>query len=211
MQPVRVIVVDDQEIVRAGVSSLLCKSVDIHLVGTAANGEDALDLMALLQPDVAVVDYSLPRMTGVEVCEEASERFPDTAVVILTDESNDDVVRRSIEAGARAYLYKDVEGNELNRAVHAVANGETVLDTKVAGRVARWAYRGVNRARGVRLSSQETKVLRLVAEGESTAGIAKLLCLSENTVKTYVRRLLDKLECHSRTEAAAIAAKRGLL
>lgn len=211
MGPVRVVVVDDHEIVRAGLSALLGREPDINLVGVAADGEEGVNLIGDLRPEVAVVDYSLPRMSGVEVCEEIVRRFPETSVVVLTTYLNDEVILRSVEAGAHAFVYKDVDATELRRAIHAVTRGETVLDPKVAGRVVRWANRRRAGGRDGVLSLQETEVLRLVSRGGTNKDIAEAMHVSENTVKTYLRRVMEKLDCHSRTEAAAIAARRGLL
>lgn len=210
MQPVRVVVIDDHEIVRAGLLALLGRDGDVHLVGSAATGEEGIELIAEMKPEVAVVDYALPRMSGVEVCEEVVRRFPETAVVILTTYLNDEIILRSVEAGAQAYVYKDVEATELKRAIRAVVKGETVLDPKVAGRVIKWVNRRKAAGQDL-LSMQETEVLRHVTRGETNKAIADALHVSENTIKTYLRRIMDKLHCHSRSEAAAIAARRGLL
>lgn len=211
MPQVRVVVVDDHEIVRAGVSALLGREPDIHVVGTAATGEEGLDVIALLKPDVAVVDYSLPRMSGIEVCEAVVERHPDTAVVMLTAFAEDTVVLNAVEAGAQAYVQKDIDGRELKRAIRAVARGEAVFDPKVTARVLRWAHRRSTGYTDGALSVREVEALRHVANGATNKDIADSMHVSENTVKTYLRRALEKLNCHSRSEAAATAAKRGLL
>ncbi len=189
---------------------MLGKDGDIQLVGSASNGEDGLDLVVRTKPDVAVVDYSLPEMSGIEVCERIVATMPTTAVVVLTTYLNDEVILKSVEAGAQAYVYKDVEALELKKAIRAVTKGETVLDPKVAGRVVNWA----NRRKALNaqsLSLQETEVLRCVTRGLTNTAISEHLKVSENTVKTYLRRIMEKLDCHSRSEAAAIAARKGLL
>jgi two-component system response regulator DevR len=211
MTAVRVVVVDDHEIVRAGLTSLLSREPDIHLVGVAPDAEEGMVMIADEHPDVAVVDYSLPRMSGVELCEQIVSRFPETAVVVLTSYLNDDVILRSVEAGAQAFVYKDVDAGELKKAIRAVTRGETVLDPKVAGRVMKWANRSKRGRRDGGLSLQETEVLRHVTLGATNKDIAERMNVSENTIKTYLRRVMEKLDCHSRSEAAAIAAKRGLL
>jgi two-component system, NarL family, response regulator DevR len=211
MPPVRVVVIDDHEIVRAGLSALLGREPDIHVVATASNGEDGLNVIAELQPDVAVIDYSLPRMSGVEVCQAVVAQHPSTAVVILTGFTSDDVVLKSLEAGARGYVFKDVEGQELKRAIRSVARGEVAFDPKVTARVLQWAHRrSVGYGNGA-LSIREIEALRLVANGATNKDIADVMHVSENTVKTYLRRALEKLDCHSRSEAAVVAARRGLL
>lgn len=210
MRPVRVVVIDDHEIVRAGINALLGRDGDIQLVGSAATGEEGIDLIVETEPDVAVVDYSLPQMSGIEVCERVVRTMPKTAVIVLTTYLNDEVILKSVEAGAQAYVYKDVDATELKRAIRAVTKGETVLDPKVAGRVVNWANKRRSKASDA-LSVQETEVLRLVTRGMTNCTIADALNVSENTVKTYLRRIMDKLDCHSRSEAAAIAARKGLL
>jgi DNA-binding NarL/FixJ family response regulator len=211
MNTVRVVVVDDHEIVRAGLTTLLSREPDIHLVGVAPDAEEGIDMIADVHPDVAVVDYSLPRMNGVELCEQIVARFPETAVVLLTTYLNDDVILRSVEAGAQAFVYKDVDATGLKKAIRAVTRGETILDPKVAGRVMLWANRRKHGRREGGLSLQETEVLRHVTAGATNKQIADEMNVSENTIKTYLRRVMEKLDCHSRSEAAAIAAKRGLL
>lgn len=211
MAPVRVVVVDDHEIVRTGLSALLSREPDVHVVGSAATGEEGLRVIAEFQPDVAVVDYSLPRMSGVEVCEEVVRRYPDTAVVILTAFAQDEVVLKAIEAGAKGYVYKDIEARDLKRAIRSIAKGDAVFDPKVTARVLRWAHRRSTGYGDNTLSLREVEALRLVATGATNRDIADSMHLSENTVKTYLRRALEKLNCHSRSEAAVLAARRGLL
>lgn len=206
----RVVVVDDHELVRAGVTALISRQPDIEVVGEAASGEEALAMVARLRPDIAVVDHSLGAMTGVEVCRRLAETQPEVAVIILTATLDDTVVRAALAAGARAYVYKDVEAAGLVRALRAVARGEAVLDPKVAGRVARWAGRRRDAVDGS-LTTRELEVLRLVASGATNRAIADTLHLSENTVRTYLRRIMTKLDCHTRSEAVAAAAGQGLL
>ena len=211
MSQVRVVVVDDHEIVRAGLAALLGREPDIHIVGTAADGHHGLQVVTDLRPDVAVIDYSLPRMSGVELCERICREAPNTNVIVLTAFTHDDVILKSLEAGAKAYVCKDVDGHELQRAIRAVAAGGSVLDPRVTSRVMGWAHRR-NRGYGDdTLSLREIEVLRLVARGGTNRDIAETMHVSENTVKTYLRRALEKLNCHTRSEAAATAARRGLL
>lgn len=211
MQPVRVVVVDDHELIRSGLSALLAREPDLHVVGSAGSGEEGIGVIAELKPDVAVVDYSLPRMSGVELCEHVTEQHPDTAVVILTGYMHDEVVVHAIEAGARGYVYKDVEGRDLTRAIRAVARGEAVFDSKATARVLHWAHRRSTGPGDGVLSLREIEALRHVANGATNKEVADLMHVSENTVKTYLRRASEKLDCHNRSEAAVVAARRGLL
>jgi len=208
--PIRVVVVDDHEIVRVGVRSLLDREHDINVVGTAASGERGFELIGTLRSDVAVLDYNLPGMSGVELCSEIVRRWPDIHVVILTTFLDDNVIRNSIDAGAKAYVYKDVEGRDLKRAVRSVAAGDPVIDGRAAARVLRLARTGSS-GDTVALSGREVDILRLVSRGLTNRAIGDELGISINTVKTCLARALNKLGCHTRTAAAAVAAKRGLL
>lgn len=212
MRPVRVVLVDDHEIVRAGLSTLLARESDIEVVGTAATGEAGLVLVRDLLPDILVVDYRMPGISGVEVCERVMAEHDGVSVILLTTYLDDEVVLRSIQAGARAYVYKDVEAAELIRAVRAVAAGKAVLDPDVTARVIEWVSqrRRFSPEEQV-LSGREVDVLRLVARGTSNTAIAAELNIAQSTVKTYLSRVMEKLSCRTRSEAAAIAAKRGLL
>ena len=210
MHPVEVVVVDDHELVRTGLSALLSQQAGIRFLGSAKTGEEGLDLIAELRPDVAVIDYSLPHMNGIEVCEEVVRRFPETGVVMLSVYVHDEVVLRSVKAGARGYICKDAEMPELARAVLAVGRGEAVLDPKVAGRLISYATGGSGRRR-LTLSVKETEVLRHVSRGATNKEIGRELGITENTVKTLLRRIMRKLDCHSRSEAAAYAVVQGLL
>ncbi|MHB8464961.1 MAG: response regulator transcription factor [Acidimicrobiales bacterium] len=211
MPAIRLVVVDDHEIVRAGLSALLAADPEIHVVATASDGPTALAAISEIRPDIAVVDYSMPGMTGLELCSELASRCPGVAVIILTTFLSDEVVSGAIEAGAKAFVSKDVDASDLKRAIRSVARGESVLDPKVAGRVADWAHRWRRGPLDHPLTARETDVLRLVAVGSTNRQIAERLVLSENTVRTYLKRLLFKLECHTRSEAAAVASRRGLL
>lgn len=211
MSLVRVVVVDDHEIVRSGLAMMLGRESDITVVGTAEDGERGLTMIGELRPQVAVIDYALPRMSGVELCEEIVTGLPETAVVMLTAFTHDEVVLKSMEAGAKAYVCKDVDASELKRAIRTVADGGAVLDPKVTSRVMQWAHRRNTGHGDDTLSLREIEVLRLVSRGSTNKDIAEQLHVSENTVKTYLRRALEKLNCHNRSEAAATAAKRGLL
>lgn len=208
---VHVVIVDDHEIIRAGLAAMLNREADMSVVGTAEDAEQGIELISELRPHVAVIDYSLPRMSGVELCERVTVDFPETACIVLTGYTHDDVLLKSMQAGARAYVCKDIDGSELRRAIRAVIDGGAVLDPKVTSRVMQWANRRNGGYGDDSLSVREIEVLRLVARGKTNRDIAEVMHVSENTVKTYLRRALEKLDCHNRSEAAATAARRGLL
>jgi DNA-binding NarL/FixJ family response regulator len=208
-RPVRVVICEDQEIVRDGLAAVLDREPDINVVGKAASAEEALTLIPAVAPDVAVVDYRLPGMTGVELCERLQEVHAEVAVVILTSYFDDEVIFGAMRAGARAFAYKDVAAVELKRTVREVVQGKTLLDPVAAKRVFGWAERG-RLTPDEPLSRREVEVLRHVAAGRKNQEIA-LMGLTDNTVRTYLKRALEKLGCHSRSEAAAIATRKGLL
>jgi two-component system response regulator DevR len=210
MPAVRVVICEDQEIVRDGLAAVLDREVDIDVVGKAGSAEETLEIIPDVAPDVAVVDYRLPGMSGVELCEELSARHPEVSVIILTSYLDDEVMLGAMRAGARGFAYKDVGAVELKRTVREVAQGKTLLGTGAVGRVFGWARKGRLHP-DEPLSRREVEVLRLVAAGAKNREIAQHLGLTENTVRTYMKRSLEKLGCHSRSEAAALAAKKGLL
>ena len=146
MRPVRVVVVDDHEIVRAGIAALMASEPDIEVVASASTGEDGLALVADLRPDIAVVDHQLGQLSGVDVCAAITSDHPAVATILLTTFLSDEVVFGAVTAGCRAYVHKDVDATDLKRAIRAVARGETVIDPKVAGRVARWTHTRRSRA-----------------------------------------------------------------
>lgn len=190
---------------------MLARDSGINVVGTAEDGEHGFRLIGEMRPHVAVIDFALPRMSGVELCEKVVSNFPETACIVLTGFAHDEVIFKAVEAGARAYVCKDVDGTQLRQAIRAVADGGAVLDPRVTSRVMQWAHRR-NRGPGDdTLSSREIEVLRLVARGQTNRVIADTMHVSENTVKTYMRRAMEKLACHTRSEAAAVAQQRGLL
>lgn len=215
MGGVRVLVVDDHEIVRAGLRTLLSREEDIHVVGVAGTAEEALELVGELRPEIALVDHGLPKTSGAELCRKIVEHYPETSVIILTNFLRDEVVRKCLEAGAKGYVYKDIEGHELKRAIRSVSQGLDFLDPKVAGRVIRWAKKTGRRrdlVRGsVALTPREDEILRFIAQGSTDSEIAEKLGLSRNTVKSHVSRIRNKLQVSTRAEAAVIASKMGLV
>lgn len=211
MKHLRVLIVEDNELVRGGLELLLGREPDIDVLGFAVDAEKATEMVDDLKPDVVVVDYSLPGMSGVEFCWWLGYRHPDIPLLMLTNFVADDVVRHAVDAGARGYIVKDVDARTLAEAIRKVAAGESVLDPRVVGRVMDLATRR-RRGSGERpLTIREIEALRLVARGARNLEIARDLGVSENTVKTLLRRAMDKIGCHSRSEAAALATRLGLL
>lgn len=212
---IRLLIVDDHEMVREGLKAILVAEADFQIAGEAASAEQALELIERQSPDIALVDIRLPGTNGIELCRQASERFPQTAIVILTTFTDESLVAQCIQAGARGFLVKDIERLDLKRSIRAVARGEAAIDTKVTGSVLAQLRRSPPTAEAAPapdlLSAQQLVILRLVAQGLSSREIATQLYLSENTVKGYVQEILHRLGVKNRTEAVMVAVKQGWL
>lgn len=215
---IRLLLVDDHEMVREGLKAILLEEPDFDIVGDAANAEQALVLVEQLQPDIVLLDVRLPGTSGIEVCRIIAERFSQTAVIILTTFTDEHLVAQCIQAGTRGFIIKDIERFELKRAIRAVARGEAAIDTKTAATVfaqLRRAPLQVSQEPPLSffesLTPQQLVILRLVAQGLPSREIATQLYLSENTVKGYVQEILHKLGVKNRTEAVMVAVKQGWL
>ncbi|MFD8275095.1 response regulator [Streptomyces flaveolus] len=204
---IRVIVVDDHTVMRAGVVALLAGEDGIDIVGEAADGRAALDLVERHAPDVALIDLRMPVLDGVGTTTEIVARYPRTRVLILTTYDTDQDIERGVEAGAIGYLLKDTTREQLADAIHAAARGETVLAPRVAEKLIARMRRPVQDP----LTARETDVLGAVADGLTNAEIGRRLVISEATVKTHLLRLFAKLDVNDRTRAVVVAMERGLL
>ncbi|MEV5641986.1 MULTISPECIES: response regulator transcription factor [Streptomyces] len=204
---IRVIVVDDHTVMRAGVVALLAGEDGIEIVGEAADGRAALDLVERHAPDVALIDLRMPVLDGVGTTTEIVARYPRTRVLILTTYDTDQDIERGVEAGAIGYLLKDTTREQLADAIHAAARGETVLAPRVAEKLIARMRRPVQDP----LTARETDVLGAVADGLTNAEIGRRLVISEATVKTHLLRLFAKLDVNDRTRAVVVAMERGLL
>jgi two-component system response regulator DevR len=213
---IHLLIVDDHEMVREGLKAILVSEPDFHIVGDAANAEQALDMIARLHPDIALLDIRLPGTNGIELCRIVTERYPETAVIILTTFTDESLVSQCIQAGARGFIVKDIERFDLKRSIRAVARGEATIDTKAAASVFAQLRRSAPSQPAQPpatdpLSAQQLVILRLIAQGLSSREIATQLYLSENTVKGYVQEILHKLNVKNRTEAVMVAVKHGWL
>jgi two-component system, NarL family, response regulator DevR len=206
---IRVLLVDDHEMVRSGLRTMLAADADIDVVADAATGARAVSLARELRPDVVLLDARLPDIGGPEVCRRLQAEVPETAVVMLTTFAEDDLVRRCIRAGARGYLLKDVERLDLGRSIRAVVRGEAVIDSKVASTVLAAVRQTADADPEQPLNERQREVLRLIAEGLSNREIAERAQLSEYTVKGYVEEILERLDARNRVQAAILATKRG--
>ncbi len=206
MAAIRVLIVDDHEVVRVGLRTLLGRFPSVEVVGDAGSVESALTETQRLQPDVVLLDVRLGDGSGFEVCRQIQKMTGDIHVLILTSFADDDVVFQSLSAGADGYLLKEIDSEGLVRAIEKVALGQSVLDPAVTGRVIgriKGLASPVEKDRLESLSSQEKKVLALVAEGKTNKEIAAVLGLSDKTIKNYFSNILDKLQLSRRSQAAA--------
>lgn len=207
MTAIRLLIVDDHPVVRDGIRGMLAGEPDLDVVGEASDGTDALALVHTLRPDVVLMDLRMPRLGGAAAIRELEERGSTAKVLVLTTYDTDRDVVPALEAGATGYLLKDAPRDELVRAIRAAARGESVLAPSVASRL----VRQLRSPDPDGLSERELEVLRLIARGETNAGAAARLFISEATVKTHLLHIYAKLGVSERAAAVATAYERGLL
>jgi two-component system response regulator DevR len=208
--PLRVLLVDDHEVVRSGIKALLRATDDIVVTGEAGSVREAIDEADRTRPDVVVMDVRLTDGSGIEATREIRARHEKTAVIMLTTFADDEALFASIMAGAAGYVLKQVRGTELVRAIRTVGKGESLLDPAVTSAVLDRLRKGKHLLRDeklARLSPQEERILTLVADGRTNKEIGDELSLAEKTVKNYVSSILSKLEVARRAEAAAYLAR----
>jgi DNA-binding NarL/FixJ family response regulator len=213
MPKYRIVLVDDHEVVRLGLKSLLDRNPQFEVVGEAGSSREAIEVVSNIQPDVVVMDVRLPGPSGIEACEEITRRFPSTKVIMLTSYAEDEMLFSAIRAGASGYVLKQIGGEDLIHALEAVSRGEALLDPAVTQRVFQEVRRAVKEEEAsafAHLSQQEKHVLLLVSEGKTNREIAKALFLGEGTVRNYVSSILSKLGVSNRAEAAAYAVEHSL-
>lgn len=216
MSMLRVVLADDQTVVRDGLVTLLRLLPGIDVVGAASDGEEAVRLVAEHRPDVLLVDLRMPRCDGVEATARVRAEHPETEVVVLTTYTDDDSVLAALRAGARGFLTKDADAEAIARALHAAAAGQSTVDGEVQRRLVEAATGGVQkRATPAEptegLTPREVDVLRLIASGLSNTEIARRLVVSEATVKTHVNHLFAKAGLRDRAQAVAYAYRSGLV
>jgi DNA-binding NarL/FixJ family response regulator len=209
----RIVLADDHALFRDGVSSLL-KAWGHEVVGNAANGREAVDLAVRLEPDLVLMDVRMPEVSGVEATAAIAARMPRISIVMLTVSEDEEDLFAAIRAGARGYLLKDLEAAQLRTMIDAVSRGEAAITPVTATRILRHltALEAAHGAADVdALTDRELDVLRLVTMGRRNKEIAAELDISENTVKYHLRNILEKLHAQSRTEAATLALRGGLV
>ena len=207
---IRVLLVDDHEVVRGGVRALIEAQPDLAVVGEAGSVVDAVRTAAAVRPDVVVMDVRLTDGSGIQATREIRDQRPETQVLMLTSFADDEALFASIMAGAAGYVLKQIRGGELLRAIRTVGAGQSLLDPLVTAAVLDRLRRGKHLLRDeklARLSAQEERILGLVADGLTNREIGARLRLAEKTVKNYVSTILSKLEVARRAEAAAYLAR----
>ena len=213
---IRVLICDDQTVVREGLAAILSTDDEIEVVGLARNGEEALALTATDRPDVVLMDLNMPVMNGIQATQRLRLRHPAVRVLVLTTYADDAWVMDAIRAGAAGYLLKDTRRNDLVAAIKGTAEGKSFLDPAVAGMLMRQmiaepAARPVDAGQVDVLTERELDVLRLLAQGYSNPEIAQRMHLAAGTVRNYVSTILQKLGVGDRTQAAVVALQRGLI
>ena len=217
MSKIRVLIADDHQVVREGLSALLKMRDDIEVVGQAKDGVEAVEKARELLPDVVLMDISMPRMNGVEATREIRRENPHIRVVVLTMYDEEDYIFDLVKSGATGYLLKDADSTQIAKAIRAVSEGESLIHPTVASKILT-EFSLLSQGKGRKpgrlehdLTDREITVLRLVAEGKTNKEIANDLDLSEKTVKNHVRNIFHKLHVYDRTQAAIHAIRKGLI
>jgi DNA-binding NarL/FixJ family response regulator len=215
MEPIKILVVDDHEVVRDGIAVMMGRQQDFAVVGEASNGLEAVEKAQELQPDVVLMDLRMPQMNGVEAMRRIRAENANIKFIVLTTYDNDEYIFDAIEAGAKGYLLKDASREELFQAVRAVHRGESLIEpgvaAKIIDRLAQLSRRSNQSSIAELLSERETEVLQLMASGSPNKAIASALSISESTVKTHVANIFQKLEVNQRTEAVTKAMSLGII
>ena len=199
-----VLIAEDHSLVRRGLAAIINMEEDVAVLGEAADGEEAVELWRQLRPDVVLMDLRMPKLEGVEAIRRIRHEDPEAGIIVLTTFDHDEDIYAGLRAGAKAYLLKDVQPEELFRCIRAVHAGEAYLQSKVAAKLAQ-------RVQEQPLTGREEQILKLLAEGKSNRAIGVVLHISESTVKSHLKSLFVKLDVTSRAEAIALAARRGLV
>ncbi len=201
---ITIMIVEDHHVVRQGFVALLRMVEGFQIVAEASNGEDAVKMYERHRPDVTLMDLRLPGISGVETITRIRQKSADAAIVVLTTFDGDEDIYRALQAGARGYLLKGMDSDELIDSIRTVHRGKSRIPPAVAERLA-------ERFAGQELTTRETEVLRLIVAGKSNKEIAEALFISESTVKTHINNLLSKLGVTDRTQAATTALQRGIV
>ena len=214
---IRIVIAEDQSLVRRGIALLLSMQTDMEVVGQARDGIEAVELTQLLHPDVVLMDLHMPLKGGVAATREITRDLPKTQILVLTTLHDDETVFEAVRAGAHAYLLKDADESELLETIRALRRGESRLSPQIARKVMDQFRRltPMSAARPFRedagseaLNDKEEKILQLISEGMINRQIANVMCLAEGTVKNYVSRIMEKLHANTRTELALLVGQK---
>ena len=215
MAEIRILIVDDHEMVRNGLSVMMEREADFTVVGEAQNGKEAVEMVDKLHPDVVLMDLRMPEMDGVEAMRQIRATQDDVKFLVLTTYDSDEYIFDAIEAGAKGYLLKDASREELFRAVRTVHRGESLIEpgvvSRVLDRLTELSHRAAQGPDHLALSEREVEVLQLMAKGSANKQIASDLSITESTVKTHVANIFQKLEVSHRTEAVTKAMSQGII
>jgi two-component system NarL family response regulator len=201
---IRILIVDDHPVVRAGLASMLGTQEELELVGAARSGEEALRMLEEHRPDVLLLDLRMPGMSGVETLQALKTANRQVRVIILTNYETDEDIYRAVQAGAQGYLLKDTSLREMVEAIRAVHSGKRYIPRHIASRLAERMVR-------TNLTSRELEILKMLSKGPTNKQIGHALGISDNTVRNHVLKIIEKLEVSDRTEAATTAIQRGLI
>ncbi len=203
-EPIRVLLIEDHQVVRQGLAALLSATEDMEVVGSVGDGAEALDVFRKTRPDVTLIDLQMPKMGGVETIRRLRGEFPQARFIVLTTFDGDEDIYRALQAGARSYLLKGMPLEELLTTIRTVHSGKLVIPSPVAEKLAQ-------RVSGQELTTRELEVLERIVAGRANKEISADLYISEATVKTHINSLLGKLGVADRTHAATVAIQRGLV
>ncbi len=201
---IRILIVDDHPVVRAGLASMLGTQAELELVGSAPSGEEALRMLEERHPEVILLDLRMPGMSGVEMLQALKAANRPARVIILTNYETDEDIYRAVQAGAQGYLLKDTSLREMVEAIRAVHAGKRYIPRHIASRLAERMVR-------TNLTSRELEILKMLSKGPTNKQIGHALGISDNTVRNHVLKIIEKLEVSDRTEAATTAIQRGLI
>ena len=205
--PIRILIGEDQRIVREGLIALLEDESEVAIVGEAADGQQVIELYQRLQPDVVLMDLQMPIVDGPEATRRIRAQWPDARILVLTTYATDEFIFKALRAGARGYMLKDASTDELLEAIRSIHQGRTLLAPEVAERL----VAGVSLGAPEPLTPRELEVLTLLGQGRSNNEIAETLIITPRTVKVHVQNILSKLGASNRTEAVSIAARQKLI
>jgi len=208
MKPIRVFVVDDHELIRMGIGEAIDREDDLMFVGAAASVGEALNVVGLKGPDVAVLDFRLPDGDGIELCREIRSRYPSVKCLLFTSFADDEAVLQAVMAGASGFMLKDAKVDLLIRSIRDIGKGMSLIAPETVQKVIERVAKGsIQDQRARSLTEQERKILRLIGGGKTNREIATELFLAEQTVKNHVSNLLKKLDMQRRTQAAVFASE----